>query len=69
MKNKFSGMQDIHSSQPVLLDEELLEVVGAADCKQSCEFTCEVTCDTTCSNSCSHTKFTITTKDQTGSPL
>ena len=53
-------MQEIRPTQPLLLDEEMHEVVGAADCKNTCDVTCQVTCDTTCDNSCSHTQFTIT---------
>ena len=64
MTNKYSRMSSSHGQKPTLLDDDIIEVVGAGDCTNSCGMTCEVTCDTTCTNTCSHTQFTITTKKQ-----
>jgi hypothetical protein len=64
MTNKYSRMSSSHGQRPTLLDDDIIEVVGAGDCGNSCESTCEstceVTCETTCTDSCSHTQDTIT---------
>ena len=62
MKDLINKLKQNHGSKPALLDDELIEFVGAKGCGGTCEVTCEITCETTCSNSCTHTQFTITTK-------